>query len=309
VLLRFAGGDMREALLPALAHLETAAVSEPELTVHIWDSASTSTSPPAPAWDLEDYREHGVIRGFFGDGFYTVFQWGTRALNVVDSASANAYFWADSVEAMRPPERGAPLRTLLHMWLSEHGVQLVHGAAVGRPDGCVLLVGSSGAGKTTTSLACLDSDLRHLGEDYCLATPGVPPEIASLYNSAKVEPATLERLPRLKPLVVAPPSPGSEKALIDLHAAMPAKLLGSAPLRAVAVPRITGERTTRVSRCSSGAALAALAPSTLLQLPGTGREALDRLTSIVSAVPCHQLELGTDLESIPAAIESILDEP
>jgi hypothetical protein len=289
----------------ALAHLESEPASDPDLTIRIWDSRSTSTEAPRPPWGGDAYLEHGVIKDYFGPGFYTLYPPGTGVLQVLDEEAREGYFWMDHAERLGLWETGAPLRTLLHLWLAGRGHQLVHAASVGRPDGCVLLVGGSGAGKSSSALVCLWSPLRLLAEDYCIVSPGSPSRVSSLYCTAKVEPETLDRLPQLRPLVHSGPTPDSEKALLDLNR-LPEKLLSAAPLRAVAMSRIVvGESTARSA--SSGTALAAVAPSTLLQMPGNDRRAMTALREIVAGVPCHDLEVGSDPTEIPPLIESLLD--
>lgn len=311
VRLRFAGSALAERLLPALAHLRIAPVEADDtaLTVRVWDSESTGTPPPAPLWDNDDFRQQGVIRGLFGDGFFTVFDWNTRTLNVVDQAAREAFAWTNTIDNVGLMERAAPLRMLINLSLIGTETQLVHAAAVGRPDGCVLLIGSAGAGKTTTSLSCLESDLGHIGDDYCIVSPGEPPRVFSLYCSGKVEPATLDHLPSLRDLIVSMPVLEGDKVLLDLHSRLPGKMLASAPLRAVVVPRIARQRDTTSQAVSRGAGLAAVAPSTILQLPGNGEPALRRLSSIVRSVPCHRLEVGTDPAQVAGEIERILETP
>src|SRR5262249_27574645 len=98
VRLRFADSALAEALLPPLALLSISPVGPhaTALTAHVWDSASTEPPPPAPLWDNDDFRQQGVIRGFFGDGFYAVFDWNTRTLNVVDQAAGEAFAWTNT---------------------------------------------------------------------------------------------------------------------------------------------------------------------------------------------------------------------
>jgi hypothetical protein len=306
VLLRFAGDALIDLLVPALAHLRIEPREGAAIIVHIWDSESTSTPAPEPGWELDDFRERGVIRGFFGDGFFTVYEWGTRVLNVVDTERGQGFYWVRSAETLGLPERGAPLRTLLNLWLAGQDVQLVHGGAVGHSDGCVLLIGKSGAGKTSTTLSCLDSDLGHIGEDYCLLSAGEPPTVSSLYSSAKVEPDALSRLPGIEDLIASMPAGREEKVLLDINLHSKGTMMRTAPLRAVAIPRITGRPETTVTPSSAGAALAAVAPSTMLQLPGNGPPAMRLLSSVVQSVPCVHLEVGTEPALIAPAIDAIL---
>lgn len=303
--LRFAG-DLSAPMTRALEHLAIDPVPDPDLSLRIWDSRSTVTEAPRPPWGGDAYREHGVIRDHFEPGFYALYPPGTGILNVLDDNRREGFFWMDDAERLGPWEVGAPLRTLIHLWLSGRGQHLVHAAAVGRTDGCVLLVGGSGAGKSSTALVCLNSSLGLIAEDYCVVSPGTPHAVSSLYCTAKVAPATLERLPFLRPLVSSPPTPDSEKALLDLHSTVPQKLLLESPLRAVGIPRIVNREGSSIRPASSGAALAAVAPSTLLQLPGTGSRAMTMLREIVTGVPCHVLEVGSDPAGIPPAIEELL---
>ena len=305
--LRFAG-SLAVPMTLALAHLESEPTPDPDLTIRIWDARSTSTEAPRPPWGGDAYLEHGVIKDYFGPGFYTLYPPGTGVLQVLDEGAGQGFFWMNDAERLGLWETGAPLRTLIHLWLAGRGHQLVHAASVGRPDGCVLLVGGSGAGKSSSALVCLWSSLQLLGEDYVVISPGSPHQVSSLYCTAKVAPETLARLPRLRGLVHSPPTPDSEKALLDINGALPEKLLREAPLRAIAIPRILPDEVSAVGPASSGAALAAVAPSTLLQLPGTGSRAMTMLREIVTGARCHILEVGSNPDGIPPAIEDMLGE-
>jgi hypothetical protein len=305
--LRFAGEAMAAPMTLALAHLESEPVASPELTVYLWDSESTGTPAPQPPWELDDYRERGIVRGYFEEGLYTWFEWGSRTLNVLDSREAEGFFWVSSVDGLGMLDWGSPLRTLLHIWLGERGIQLVHAAAVGRPDGAALLAGNAGTGKSTTALSCLRSELLHIGDDFCVITPGEPPTVWSLYCSVKADDATLARLPELKSLVFKDSGRGFElKSLIDLNSKLPEKLLRSAPLRVVAPPRISDAVETRAVPCPPGVALAAAAPSTMLQLAGADEATMRRLSGFVRSAATYRLDVGSDPRLVPEAIDGML---
>ena len=302
VRLRFAGRSLRRVFMPALAHLEAAPVPRPDLVVRIWDSESTGTTMVPSPWGRDDFRQHGAIRGLFGDGLYAVFVRGASTLSVVDAGRGDAWFWVKVPSELPSLERAAPLRTLLRLWMADHGVLLVHGGAVGDRRGCLLLAGRSGAGKSGTALSALTSELGYLGDDCCLVTPGPSARVHSLYRSAKVDPPTLRRMPGLVPMVDGP-VPEDGKAVILLPAD---RVLGEAELRGVVMPRITGRAVSRVQRASPAAGLAALAPSSLLQFPGADERMLRRLGSIVRSVPSYFLDVGTRPESTAAALGGLL---
>ena len=297
-MLRFAGPALLEPIARALAHARTDAPEQaPDLAVDLWDSESTGTEMPAAPWAPDDVREHGAIRGLFDEKVQATLRW--DALSVLEPARRRALYWRHSAPESQWFERAAPLRALLHLWLQSRGRQLVHAAALGSPDGCVLLAGPAGAGKSSTALACLSSRAGHLADDFCVLEP--PESIHALYSSAKLHDESMGRL-GLKtesPGVVR--NPGG-KVVVYLAELAPEKLVASAPVRALAVPVITGRPDTRVVPASAGAALRALAPSTILQVPGNGEGTLRGLARLVSSVPCFRLEVGTDPARVPAAV-------
>jgi hypothetical protein len=305
--LRFAGPALAGPLTRALAHLEVAPSDQPALEVRLWDSSSTSSPPPLRPEGVAVDTEWGSAR-ISRDGEQTAFvQWGPGSLDAIDLVGGQAFCWCEDGGALEIWILGAPLLTPLHLWLASHGLLLIHAAAVGNSDGCVVLGGSSGAGKSSAALSCLGSDLSVLADDYCLVRPGDPPVVHSLYCSAKAEESTLERLPELRDLVVPTPPNEEGKALLDLSAAGPKRMLASAPLSAVALPQVSPGNATTAVPCSPGTALAATAPSTMLQLSGTTAETMQRLRATIGAVPSYRLEVGSDPALIPEAIEEMLE--
>lgn len=305
--LRFAGDALVAPLTRALAHLAAADEPVDSLVVYACESETTETPMPRPPWGAEDYREYGKIRGHFGERFQSVFQWSSRSLVMLDVERGEAVYWVKSARQIPYFEMAAPLRLLLHGWLGHRGIELVHAAAVGSGDGCVLFVGKAGSGKSWATLASAAGGLRLLADDYCLVSPGSPAHVVSVYSAAKTNADALERLPFLRAMVGNPVRPEDDKAVYFLQEHVPEWLLREADLRAVLVPQLGNGRTTTLRPAPASAALAALAPSTILQLPAAGAATLRRLAEIVRAVPCHHLELGTDLETIPAAIAPLLE--
>jgi hypothetical protein len=205
-------------------------------------------------------------------------------------------------------ERAAPLSPILFPALFTHDIQYVHGAAVGLPEGGVLLAGVGGAGKSTTALACLDSALKFAGDDYCAVTIRGEPVVYSLYNSAKGDAETVARLKFLESFVQFWDTEGSGKAIWFLQEHLPHQLIAKFPLRAILIPRVTGEQDTRLARASSHEALVALVPSTIAQLPDAGANVFHGLAALVRNVPAWHLLLGTDMKQIPATILALLNQ-
>lgn len=304
--LSFAGTALL-SLTTALEHLAADNDSIPDLTICLWDSESTGQRMIPRPWKEEDFLARGVIQGYNTERIYTAFQHGSGAVSVLDKERNLAVFWAPD---SRLPywEYGSPLRSILHWWLLSQGLQLVHAAAVGNANGGVLIGGKGGSGKSTTALACLESNLSYVGDDYTLLGLDPGPVVYSLYNSAKLNSDHVQRFPALLPKVANPDRLGDEKALLFVNEHYPAKVATRLLVRAILLPRVTGLPETRWKRVSVAMTLAALAPSTIFQLPRAGNEALKFLATFARHLPCYSLEVGTDLSTIPPVIERLLAE-
>ncbi|MEA2391192.1 MAG: hypothetical protein QOK31_1301 [Solirubrobacteraceae bacterium] len=304
VRLRFAGPALMPRLAPSLAHLACDPVDVPALTVRLFDGMSTSTDLPPLPWGEEAYRDNGRVHARVDGELVAIFE--PRTFSVWRQEARRGLYWIGSPAEVHYAETGSPLLRILSPWLASRGIQFAHGGAVGDPDGCVLIVGRGGAGKSSTVLACLQSDLALLGDDYCLLGPENPPVVHSIYSAAKTHADTLERLPFLAPMVSNPDRPDGDKALCFLAEHAPGKLLQHAPLRALALPRISGRRETVTEPAPRAAVLGALAPSTLFQLASPDPSALARIGEVVRSVPCHYLDVGTDAAQIPPAVRSLV---
>ena len=79
------------------------------------------------------------------------------------------------------------------------------------------------------------------------------------------------------------------------------------PLRALVVPKIVSSRETTARRASAAEVMLALAPTTMLQLPGNGAATFEALAALARSLPGWVVELGRDLERIPEVIGGIID--
>jgi hypothetical protein len=295
------------SLTRALEHLATDDTSTPDLTICLWDSESTGYRMTPRPWQEDDFLARGVIHGYNTERIYTAFQHGSAAVSVLDKERNLAVFWAPDPN-LPYWEHGSPIRTILHWWLLSQGLQLVHAAAVGNSTGSVLIGGKGGSGKSTTALTCLESNLSYVGDDYTLLGLDSGPMVHSLYNSAKLNSDQVQWLPALAPKIANTERLAEEKALLFVNEHYPLKVATQLPVRAILLPRVTGLVETGLKRVSVAMALAALAPSTIFQLPRAGDEAFKFLAKFARQLPCYSIEVGTDLSTIPPVIEGLLAE-
>lgn len=318
--LEFANSCLVADTMASLSHLQTESMSltEPDFTIHLWDSESTdipapdfpwlkAQATPASGFCEETYK----MWTYADDRFRLVVQPGMRlgdlSLSVLDTENNQAVFWVPSRSAIPYYDVGSPLRALFHWWFGSRGMQMVHAAAVGNDKGGVLIVGKSHSGKSTTALACLEQGLKYVGDDYALIGLGETPRVYSLYNAAKLNPDNLFRFPNLAKLISNQARLSEEKALLFLHPSHSQFLATDFPIRAVLTPSISGINTSSLEPISPAASLAALAPSTMFQLNGASHQALQLMAKLVRSVPNYTLHAGTDLAGVKNVISELLN--
>jgi hypothetical protein len=306
VALRFAGPELRARLTRAFAHLAAPPgdESEPLLTVRLWDTASTGAPrPPFPA--TASGGEEGAFYHLHEPPVRAAYRPGLGTLAVLDERG-EAWYWVADAAEQAAWEEVYPLRQILFWWLEPLGFVQVHGAAVGTSERGVLVVGPPGSGKSTVAFAALGSSLFYAGDDYVAVATGDPPRVAGIYCSGRLDRAHLgERFPAVAPLV-SDGLPETEKAVLYVHEHFPERTTAGFPLAAILVAARHAGPGTRVRPTSRAAAFAALAPTTLFQLHTGGEAELAALSRLIARVPCHALDVGSDVAAIPAAILELL---
>ena len=306
-------------LRPALGHLALpeATASAAGLTISTWNGATPSAAPVLADllrrlranWCAE-CGPRGEVLELHSIGISAIYNAGPNVLTVIDFERNRGWLLKLDDDTFPYWEVGSPFRFLLHEWFAARGLQYVHGAAVGTEKGGVLLVGKGGSGKSTTALLCAAAGMQYAGDDYCLIEPARA-WAHSLYNTGKLKgPEDYARLPQLKGLSTNPDSferGGDGKGVYFLDAIWPDRVVAGMPLRAIVVPRITGQAASSVEPCSAFDALVAMLPSTVAQLPAATNEDCDRMVALAEKLPTYLLHLGTDIHGIPAALTTLLN--
>jgi hypothetical protein len=308
VRLCFAGPAWLPHFTAALAHRAVPPASPPQLTICIWDDASTGATMPPPAWSPADYSPRGEITAFGDDNYPASYQVEAGLLSLLDARRGLGLVWTANAADLPRYELTFPARSILYWWAQRHGLQMVHAGAVGRAGRGVLLVGKGGSGKSTTALACLAAGFDYAGDDYVLVSDHPRPRAHSLYCSGKLHADHVERFPALLPLIHNRSHLESEKALFYLAAHYEKQIVADLPLNAIVLPRVTGARVTTYRRVSAVQSLAGLAPSTIRQLPGAGQADYQRLGRLARGLPAFVLDLGTVVETVPAAVLNLMAE-
>ncbi len=318
VVVRIVGYPLVMPLTRALDHLATDPSAQADLEIHCWDTATSGIAPALPPVDPK-IKESAVVESVDGgpkrwgspalvgdsrEG-WALWRPGFGSLSMVEVGGKRAWHWVEAAAGIQYWDVSTPFKAVFHRWARERGMQLVHGGAVSTKEGAVLIVGSPGSGKSTTSLVCLDAGLEYLGDDYVVVGLDPEPRVHSISCAAKLEVSQAKKYRHLMPTVWNEHRLDEEKAVAFVDH-RPGGTVGSRPLRAIIVPRISGRARTTTIDLTGGAVLRALAPSTMIQMPGSRSGELAAMAQMVKRLPTVGLQLGYELDTIPPAVRGVI---
>ncbi|MBX3013275.1 MAG: hypothetical protein KF832_17280 [Caldilineaceae bacterium] len=303
----FAGPTLVPWLTAGLAHLAIPAVAKPDLILYLWDGYSTRTQPPM-SWLPAELGLRGEVPMLSDEAILTAVQPDVNAISVLDRQQACGFYWIEQVQALRAYERAAPLKVLLHWWLRERGLGLIHAGAVGTAAGAALIIGKAGAGKSTTTLACLQAGMHYLSDDRCLLSLHPKPQAYCIYDSAKLHLAQMAHFPKLLAQVRNGHETASEKALVHVHAFAPQQLISPLPIRVLLLAHVAGTQASALAPVARTKLLRDFVTSTLVYQPGAVQQEVQMMTALVRQVPCYQLNLGSDLAGIPTVVAAAIED-
>ncbi len=216
--------------------------------------------------------------------------------------------FADSVSRLNLDERARPFHKMLSAWLEDRGAQFIHAGLVRHRDKGILFVGNGGAGKSTSSIACLRAGMGYLGDDFI----GLGAEDGhfighGLYASCLLDMHHITRFPDLRRLGHAPNYPHEEKYVLYLTEAFSDRLLTRSGIDAIALPRVVNSELTTFRPATQAETLRAIAPTSVMYLPRPTRAAFERLVKLVQVTPSYWLELGRRVDLIPDVVRDLAD--
>ncbi len=300
-----ANDELAPVIFPALNHLATDR-SDIAFKICCWEQQRSGLPRPPRPWDEDENFTHGEIPSFIDEDHYLHINLATGAVIAADRQTRLAVFSIREARDINTYEIAAPFRDFFNWWGSKRSLFQIHAGAVGYPDKGVLLVGRSGAGKSNTVAACIDSDLFYAGDDCCLLDTTGNPFVHSLYSSTKLYKSDLHRYLHLKKFEAVGLTTPENKALFFLHDLAPDRVIAGFPLKAIMVLNIRQQPDTSLSPISPASVLLTMAPDNILRWPVVGKLAMPHLSRAVRSVPCYSLNVGNDRERITATISGLL---
>lgn len=299
--INFAGKHLVAPFVRAIAHLSTEPVFDPDVTICVWDNASSADSVFLYPFgrDSEKSKRHTCDKVQVATDL-----WPPR-VSLYSAESKQALYWVSNVEQYPWWESCRPLRNIFRWCALKKNLYMMHAACIGTPDGAVLVAGKPGAGKSTSALSTLQRELLILSDDLCLiGFEGKTPYAYGIYNTAKLN--NFDQLPGLEKYASNQNRIPGEKAFIYLNETFPEKLVQKMPLSAILVPRLTGERLSSINPMDNKQAFHTLVSSSSEELGGASAADFFGPYKICKETPCYSLEAGTDLDHLNSEIASVL---
>jgi hypothetical protein len=323
--LRHVGEGLRGDLLAPFEHLVRTPQGDPDLTISLFDTASSGIEPPPPLWEpiVAEPGTNPVVR-LRSERACVLAAAGSRGLTAALPAQGVAVFHLPDAAAIPASERAAPIREALQLLMAARGRLMTHAGAVGRDGRGVLLVGHGGSGKSTLALSCALAGMEIVADDYVLLERDSLTAHA-MQSTAKLTEDSATRLGI--PLDAIDPA-GFEstlerpaKALVDIHRLAPCTLRRRLEISAIVAPTLKphvpahiavacgfSEAEPAMRPISAAEALRTVAPSTIVQAGFGGGGSLATLADLVRRVPGYAFELSPDPAANATAVDRLVAE-
>lgn len=193
-----------------------------------------------------------------------------------------------------------PLANTLTAWAISQGLRPVHAAAVEVDGRGVLLVGASGAGKSTTAVACAMAGSGLIGDDRCIIDP-VTMSVHSWYGTVKYYDDSADALGvrHWERIGVNPIG----KTVVDIARRGDIRMVRSVPLAAAVVLRPLGSDVQAGIPLPTARAVTALRPTTLPHLGALGAWLRDA-SAIARRIPVVEVALDRSLDAMVGAVDA-----
>jgi len=306
VRVRVAGSELAADIDRSLCHLRARDDADPDLTIEIWDDEAVG---PAGWTDWpEDADFYGTLS--VADGARFVLNQRQSSLMLLDRQENRITGCVRRRSLLFLDERARPFHRLLSIWLHDRDMQPIHAGLTVAEDQGLLFVGRGGSGKSTSSVACFLSGFAFLSDDHIALQRTNDGRLVghSLYATCLLADDHIKRFPSLEWIACPANQDFEVKSVAYLADHKGARFAADTDITAVILPRVVDRPRTTYRAARPMEAMLALAPTSIIILPGAAPSSLDKLSELVTTVPAYWLELGHDVGQIGPTVRQICKE-
>jgi hypothetical protein len=194
----------------------------------------------------------------------------------------------------------------------------LHAGALARRGRGILLPGTSGAGKSTTTVALVRAGFDFLGDDTVfLSSTSEPVSSGSestdivatgFPDQVDVTEHTISMVLELHHLLEEPLLPGRYKHSLRVEDVFASRIVVSCRPALVVFLQVVSGRQSRAEPIDSSGALRGLLPNVLLTEPTSSQAHLDMLGRLARTVPAFTLLAGSDLDGVASCLSGLLED-
>lgn len=259
----------------------------PEVTIHSLQLNCDPITPPSPPWTDADFDDNGRPLGLQDSPWRLAWNTAGELRCYHRERRVGLFITSGPVKSW---ELAAPMRLFWHWAATSCGAAMVHGGTIGTAGAMGIVAGPGGTGKSTTVLLGMRHGLRSCGDDYVWLQP----------NTDGTQAWAVFRT--IKTVVGSPLSPRISERVRQTSEAqkqidwMPqGELMPRAPLRIAWLLRPPNDKKRWPTRVD---ALAAMLPSTLLQVNGDEPAVTAVLRSVLAAVEVRPLARDGNFDTL-----------
>lgn len=228
-------------------------------------------------------------------------------LTAIDRRSAHGIVWFPTPERIASWHVARPFLHAIRGFSRDTPWTPVHAASVARNGKAVLIVGQSGAGKTSTAIGCALQGWDYLGDDAVIVRAD-PARVGSLYSSARLRADTFDRYPEaMKACLGVSDDAGEEKAEVDMALISPLSV-SEAEISAIVLPQPTDWTEFRLEPMNRSQAVRRLMEAARQSMLGDEAASFAKLTALVAEVPAFALAPCSDPAKLSDGLARLVED-
>lgn len=198
ICIRLHDKSLESPFLRAITHLKVEE-GQAKYVIDVWDCKRNNLSFPKFNYGVDDVKLRGEIPNYSGSGISFAYFSHARMVHILNENKHHGIVALVDARQLPVFELACPFRAIFSWILRNNSRAMIHGAALADNNGDgYLILGKSGAGKSTSAISCFISGMKYIGDDLC-AIGMLDNEIYvfSLYSSGKTYYSECEFLPLL----------------------------------------------------------------------------------------------------------------